>query len=98
MIVHNVHRRTSAIGMTGSTLDTTFEEHVRVSYRTGASLTLPPHSAIRDHRDICGTPFETSNIKILENVYCTSDRKILESLHISKTKPLLNNYLTSYLL
>ena len=37
------------VGMTARTLGTRVDEHVGVSYRTGAHLTQPPHSAIRDH-------------------------------------------------
>ena len=50
-------------GMTARTLDTRVDEHVGVSYRTGARLTQPPHSAIRDHRDSWGTRFDTSHLK-----------------------------------
>ena len=39
--------------MTARTLGPRVDEHVVVSYRTGARLTKPPHSAIRDHRDSC---------------------------------------------
>ena len=84
------------IGMTARTLGTRVDKHVGVSYRTGARLTQPPHSAIRDHRDICRTPFHTCNFKILANASCTSDLRILESLYIYKTKPILNNQLSSY--
>ena len=79
------------VGMPARTLGTRGDEHVGVSYRTGAHLTQPPHSAIRDHRDSCDTPFDTSNLKILANTFCTSDLRILESLYIYKTKPILNN-------
>ena len=86
------------VGMTARTLGTrvTVDEHVGVSYRTGARLTQPPHSAIRDNRDSFGTIFDTSNFKILANASCTSDLRILESLYIYKTKPILNNQLSSY--
>ena len=39
------------VGMTTRTLGTRVDKQVGVSYRTGARLTQPPHSAIRDHRD-----------------------------------------------
>ena len=81
------------VGMTSRTLGTRVDEQVGVSYRTGARLNQPPHSAIRDHRDSCCTPFHTSNFKILANASCTSDLRILESLYIYKTKPILNNQL-----
>ena len=84
------------VGMTSRTLGARVHEHVGVSYRTGARLTQPPLSAIRDHRDSCGTSFDTSNFKILANASCTSDPRILESLYIYKTKPILNNQLSSY--
>ena len=86
------------VGMTARTLGTRVDEHVGVSYRTGARLTQPPHSAIGDHRDSCGASFDTSNFKIFANAYCTSDLRILESVYIYKTKPILNNQLSSYLL
>ena len=56
------------VGMTARTLGTRVDEHVGVR--------SPPHSAIRDHRDSCGTPFDTSNFKILANASCTSDLRI----------------------
>ena len=84
------------VGMTTLTVGTRVDELEGVSYRTGARLTQSPHSAIRDHRDSCGTPFDTSNFKILVNTSCTSDLKFLESLYIYKAKPILNNQLSSY--
>ena len=84
------------VGTTARTLGTTVVEHVGVSYRTGARFTQPPHSALRDHRDSCGTNFDSSNFKILANAACTPDLRILELLYIYKTKPLLNNQLSSY--
>ena len=51
--------------MTARTLDIRVDEHVGVSYRTGARLTQPPHSAIRDHRDSSGTPFDRSKFKYI---------------------------------
>ena len=84
------------VGMTARTLSTRVDKHVGVSYRTGACLTQPPHLAIRDHKDSCGTPFDTRKYKILANASCTSDLRILESLYIYKTKLILNNPLSSY--
>ena len=84
------------VGMTARTLRTIVDQHVGVSYRTGARPTPPPHSAIRDLRDSWGTPFDTSNFKILANASCTYDLRILESLYIYKTKPILNNQLSSH--
>ena len=52
------------VGMTTHSLCTRVDEYVGVSYRRGAHLTQLPHLAIRDHRDSCGTPFDTSNFKI----------------------------------
>ena len=54
-------------GMTARTVYNRVDEHIGVSYRTEACLTQPHHSAIHDHRDICGTLFDTSNFKILAN-------------------------------
>ena len=82
--------------MTARTLGTRVDEHVGVSYRTGGRLAQPPHSAMRDYRDSCATPFDTSNFKILANDSCTSDLRILKLLYIYKTKPILNNQLSSY--
>ena len=84
------------VGMIARTLGTRVDELVGVSYRKGTRLTQPPHSALRDHIDSCGTPFDTSNLKILANASCTSDLRILELLYIYKTKPILNNQLSSY--
>ena len=74
------------VGMTTLTVGTRVDELIGVSYRTGSRLTEPPHSAMRDHRESCGTPFDTSNFKILANASCTSDLRILESLYIYKTQ------------
>ena len=82
--------------MTARTLGTRVDRTRRGQLPKAARLTQPPHSAIRDHRDSCGTPFDTSNFKILANASCTFDLKILESLYIYKTKPILNNQLSSY--
>ena len=49
-------------GMASRTLGT-IEKHGCVSYRTGARLTQPPHSVMRDHRDAYCTQFDTSNFK-----------------------------------
>ena len=76
-------------GMTARTLGTRVDELLGVSCQTGASLTQPRHWAIRDHRDSCGTQFDTSNL--LANASCSSDLNFLESLYIYKTKPILNN-------
>ena len=80
------HCASEYVGMTACTLGTRVDEHVLVSYRTGAL----------DHRDSCGTKFDTSNFKILANASCASDIRILESLYIYKTRPILNNQLSSY--
>ena len=70
------------VSMTARTLGARVDEHVGVSYRTGARLTQPPHSEICNHRDSCGSPFDTSEFKILANASCTSDLRILELLCI----------------
>ena len=82
--------------MTTRTLGVRVDEHAGISYRTGARLTSPPHSAVREHSESCSVGVDISSFRVL----CTSsnevDLKILESLHIAKTKPALNVQLSSY--
>ena len=59
-------------------------------------LTSPPHSAVRDHSELCSTNVDINNIKVLATTSNEINLKILESLHIFKSRPGLNNQLSSY--
>ena len=84
------------VGMTSRNLYMRISEHMGKSFRTGAFLAHPPHSAIREHSNTCNNKIHSSNFKILASASCTIDLKILESLHITKSKPVLNNMQSSY--
>ena len=75
-------------------------EHSGVSFRTQATLTSPPFSAIREHAQQCESPITFDNFKILDQNRFYTDLRILESLYIYKLKPPLNNTnsVTSHLL
>ena len=84
------------VGMTSRNLYMRISEHMGKSFRTGIFLSSPPHSAVRDHSDICDSRILRSNFKVLASASCPLDLKILESLYIAKSKPALNNMQCSY--
>ena len=86
------------MGLTTRTLGTSVAEHAGVSFRSGAPLTSPPHSAVRDHSELCSTNGDINNFKVLATSSSEIDLKILKSLHIFKSRPGLNSRLSSYLL
>ena len=45
------------VGMTSRTLGSRVDEHIGVSSRTGARLTRPSYSAIRDHANVCNVTY-----------------------------------------
>ena len=65
-------------------------EHFGRSHRTGALLSKPPHSAIRNHSDQCVCDMSLDNFKILGYASEPSELRILESLFIAKIKPSFN--------
>ena len=86
------------IGMTSRNLYMRVAEHAGKSFRTGSVLSQPPHSAIRDHCHSCVslTPIAIDKFSIIDKSSDQLDLKILESLHIFKSKPSLNNSLSSF--
>ena len=62
-----------------STLGTRVAEHAGVSFRSGVPLKSPPHSAVRDHSELCSTNVDINNFKVLANSSSEIDLKILES-------------------
>lgn len=84
------------VGMTSRNIYKRVAEHAGVSFRTGARLSQPPHSAVREHANNCNTPVSLDSFKILNSASNPSDLRIIESLYIFKLKPPLNNTLSSY--
>ena len=83
------------VGITSSTLGSRGDELIGVRSHTRARLTCPSHSAIRDHANVCDVRVDPANFSVLVSSSSTLDLCILESLHILKTKPPLNNQLSS---
>ena len=86
-----VHSTSEYVGSTTRALRTRVSEHVGRSHRTGAPLSKPPHSAIRNHSDQCVCEMSLDNFKILGYASEPSELRILESLFIAKIKPSLND-------
>ena len=64
---------------------------------TGALLTCPPHSAIKDHcEQTCLGPVSYDDFNILAVAPDLVSLRILESLHIFKSKPKLNDSNSSF--
>ena len=84
------------VGMTTRTLGNRVDEHKGVSFRTGVRLTTPTHSAVREHSESCGAAVDIYSFRVLSTSSYELDLRILESLFIFKTKPDLNNQLSSY--
>ena len=90
-------RCTSAyVGMTRRNIYTRVCEHRGVSPRTGMRLASPPHSAIREHVEGCGSSISLDNFKILDSTKNETNLKILESLFINSLRPNLNNMQSSH--
>ena len=84
------------VGMTTRTLRCRVAEHAGRSFRTNIPLQNPPHSSIRSHAEQCGSPITIDQFKIIDSASLHSDLKILESLHIFKSRPVLNDAQSSY--
>ena len=86
------------VGMTSRNLYKRVAEHAGRSFRTGVPLTQPPHSSIREHTssNLCNSPININNFKIINSSSNPTDLRILESLHIFKLKPPLNNSNSSF--
>ena len=64
---------------------------INLSSRTGARLTDPPHSLIRNHAKACSSsPIKIEDFRILGSCNNVLDLRILESLYINTFKPVLN--------
>ena len=53
-------------------------------------------SAVREHSESCGAAVDIDSFRVLSTSSYELDLRILESLFIFKTKPDLNNQLSSY--
>ena len=82
----------SYIGSTKRSLHCRVEQHLGRSYRTGIWLSRPDPSPIRNHVENCNTTFSINDFKIIGQEENVHDLRILESLHILKTKPVLNEH------
>ena len=85
------------VGSSSRILHTRIREHEGRSHRTGAPLSVPPHSNVRLHTASCGVGFDDSNFEILSA--CERNREtllILESMYILKTKPKINDLGSAY--
>ena len=80
----------SYLGKTKRHLHRRVCEHRGVSSRTGNPLTVPPHSAIRDHATSTGHDIAPASFKIVSTAANDFELKIFESLLIAKDKPNLN--------
>ena len=78
------------VGSTGRTLHARYCSHAGISSRTFSPLNHKDPSPIRNHTNICGTPIQLKQFKILDKTSIKSDLLILESLYISSLKPSLN--------
>ena len=78
------------VGQTKKSLRTRAYEHLGRSSRTGNLLARPPHSAIRQHLEVCGSGRSVDNFKTLNSFSNPILLKIAESLEIHTRKPELN--------
>ena len=63
-----------------------------MSYRTGARLSQPSHSAVRAHSEQCDERIRDEHFKILDTFPSSNIvLRILESLHIFHKQPKLND-------
>jgi len=90
------HCASAYVGSTVRALATRVEEHAGRSSRTGNVLKVPPHSSIRDHCEQCNSAIVLDRFSILGSARSTIDVRILESLHIFKSKPVLNDMMSAY--
>ena len=85
----------SYIGKTTRNLSIRIDEHLGVSYRTKQPLVKPMSSSIRDHMETHGHPVKRENFSVMDSVNLDYDLCLLESLWIWKSRPSLNDYLSS---
>jgi len=90
------HCASAYVGSTVRALGMRVEEHAGRSLRTGNSLKVPSQSSIRDHCEECNSPIILDRFSVLGTAQSTIDVRILESLHIFKSKPVLNDTQSAY--
>ena len=66
-------------------------QHLAISPRTNNPVTVPQHSAPRDHCHSNSHPFKFNNFTIIDSAATESDLRILESLYIFKCRLSLNS-------
>ena len=72
--------RDTYIGKTMRRLDDRIPEHVGVSARTGAAISTPLFSSIRNHMEDHGAPVNPEHFQIIATGASDADLKILETL------------------
>ena len=82
--------QTGYIGSTMRTFKARIDEHKGQSSRTGLPLSVPPHSAVREHCFECNISVKSEDFSIINSTQ-NYNLRILESLHILRDKPSLNN-------
>ena len=79
------------IGSTRKMLSLRVDEHRGFSSRTGRPLQKPTFSSVREHcMNVCETPFNLADFKILASCQTDTELRITESLLIKMKKPVLN--------
>ena len=70
------------------------DEHIGQSSRTGRWLQSPPHSAVREHAELCDFILKKEHFEIIDTCH-NNNLRLLESLYIKVNKPQLNNMLSA---
>ena len=78
------------VGKTTSNMGKRMAEHQGVSDRTGTERVSKLHSAIRDHAEESGHPFDLEAFKIIGSARNSASLDILEMLNIKFKRPSLN--------
>ena len=73
-------------------------EHCGHSFRTGASLSNPPYSAIREHMESHNAPVSKTSFEIIDSGNYEIDIRILETLHSMTLKPGISRHDSSLIL
>ena len=81
------------VGQTSCNFAKRIAEHRGVSERTGARLSDPPYSAIREHARLRHHDIDPENFNIIGTARNHQELNILESLHIKFKQPSLNRQL-----
>ena len=82
-------------GSTSRNLKIRFAEHKGVSYRTGARITRPSFSRIREHAQLYNHSINEQDFSIKFRAKNSLDLRIAETLLIMKEKPSINDNETS---